>query len=128
MVRLWVGFGMVMCLWAQGTDGVLTGTVTDPAGAVIPGASVTAKNAGTGVGKRVETGESGTYVLPGIEGLRFEVRGSAGVEYSDAVGIDEGGGGGASGGGYERAAGVGFAVSESGRVELGLYAGWAVKG
>ncbi|MCX6608091.1 MAG: TonB-dependent receptor [Acidobacteria bacterium] len=92
MLRLWVGFGMAMGLWAQGTDAVLTGTVTDPAGAVIPGATVTAKNTGTGIGKRVETGEGGTYVVPAlspgmysitaertgfrtvtIEGLRLEV-------------------------------------------------------
>ena len=66
MVGLWVGFGMAMCLWAQGTGGELTGTVTDPAGAVIPGAAVTAKNTGTGIVKRAETGKSGTYVLPAL--------------------------------------------------------------
>ena len=34
MLRLWVGFGLAMGLWGQGTDAVLTGTVTDPAGRV----------------------------------------------------------------------------------------------
>ena len=43
-------------IWAQsGTTGALTGTVTDPSGGVIVGATVTATNIGTGQERTVTT-------------------------------------------------------------------------
>ncbi len=44
--------------------GDLTGTVTDPSGAVIPGASVLLKNAGTGAGQETTTNAQGYYRFP----------------------------------------------------------------
>src|SRR5712691_1845773 len=35
--------------WSQTVQGVITGTVTDPTGAVVPGATVTITNAGTNI-------------------------------------------------------------------------------
>lgn len=50
-------------LTAQVTGGTLTGTVSDPAGAVVPGASVVAKNLGTNVEFRTRTTSAGAYTL-----------------------------------------------------------------
>ena len=41
--------------------GTLRGTVTDPTGAVVPAASVTATNVATGVGSSTVTTDAGTY-------------------------------------------------------------------
>lgn len=50
-------------LLAQGERGSLNGTVTDPTGAVVPGAKVTATNVATGVETTGETTEAGVYRL-----------------------------------------------------------------
>ena len=47
------------CLYGQGTDAVLTGTVTDPTGAAIPGAVVKATNAKTGVAATTQSNDTG---------------------------------------------------------------------
>ena len=47
-------------LSAQGSAG-LFGTVTDPSGGLIAGATVTVKNAGTGAIRRTVTGGGGRY-------------------------------------------------------------------
>ena len=49
---------------AQGPVGTMTGTVTDPAGASVPGATVIAINAATGVETKTTTTNTGTYTLP----------------------------------------------------------------
>jgi hypothetical protein len=59
---------------AQTNFGTLVGTVTDPTGAAVAGAAVTAKNTGTNITTRtVTTGNSGDYdfanLLPGIYSL-----------------------------------------------------------
>jgi hypothetical protein len=49
--------------WAQGTTGQLTGTVLDPNGAVVQGATVTARNRDTGLERQVTTGEDGAFSI-----------------------------------------------------------------
>ncbi len=49
---------------AQTFRGSILGTVTDPSGAVVPGARVTVRNVATGVGREVETDDNGTYSVP----------------------------------------------------------------
>jgi Carboxypeptidase regulatory-like domain/TonB dependent receptor len=51
-------------LSAQTFRGTILGTVTDPSGAVVPGAKVTAKNTGTGLERSTETSADGSYSLP----------------------------------------------------------------
>src|SRR5688572_18536106 len=53
-----------MSVSAQEYLGTISGTVTDPNGAVVPGARATVKNVGTNIGVNVTTNESGTYVVP----------------------------------------------------------------
>ncbi len=47
--------------FAQATDGNITGTVYDPTGAVVPGATVELENAATGVVRSTQTDSSGVY-------------------------------------------------------------------
>ena len=47
-------------------NGSLTGTVTDPTGAVVPGASVTVKNNETGQSFTAKTNDEGTFTVPAL--------------------------------------------------------------
>jgi hypothetical protein len=46
--------------------GTITGTVSDPTGAVIPHASVTITNTGTGIVTNVATGDTGLFTVPAL--------------------------------------------------------------
>ena len=52
-------------LWAQ-TTGTIRGTVTDPTGAVIPGAHVTATYMQSNTAREAETNTEGAYVFPAL--------------------------------------------------------------
>jgi hypothetical protein len=60
--------------FAQGQVGTLNGTVTDPAGAVVPGAAVVARNVSTGVETSTTTTNSGTYTIPYLPAATYTVR------------------------------------------------------
>src|SRR5262245_60759680 len=68
----------VCCLFAH-TFGEVTGRVTDPSGAVIPGASLTLTNVNTSAVRNVVTTEPGTYTFasipPGSYRMRTELPG-----------------------------------------------------
>ncbi len=68
-------FGLVAAvdLLAQGDRGTITGTVTDPSGAVIAGASVTATNTATRLGAQTTTTSSGNYTIPNLRVGTYEV-------------------------------------------------------
>jgi len=53
-------------LFAQGTAGTITGVVTDPSGAVIPEATVTITNQGTGVDFHLTTNSAGVYSITSL--------------------------------------------------------------
>src|SRR5262245_55049535 len=59
---------------AQATNGVISGTVTDPSGATLPGATVQVKNVGTGVVRTVTTNEVGRYRVPDLLVGQYEVQ------------------------------------------------------
>src|SRR5713226_526071 len=46
------------------TTGQISGTVTDPSGAVVPKAQVTVSNTNTGIKRTAESNSAGYYVLP----------------------------------------------------------------
>lgn len=50
-------------LFAQSNQGTITGTISDPAGAVVPAAQIEVRNAATGVVYRGGTSATGNYVL-----------------------------------------------------------------
>src|SRR6266853_2562473 len=65
-VRMIVVFVLLaaVSLSAQTFRGTILGTVTDPSGAVVSGAKVTAKNVGTGLERTTDTSADGSYALP----------------------------------------------------------------
>jgi hypothetical protein len=69
---------VMMCvpdaLRAQLTEGTIVGTVTDISGAVVSGAKVTVKNAGTGATIEETTDGIGFYRAPHLSPGRYEVR------------------------------------------------------
>lgn len=52
----------------------ISGTVTDPSGAGVSGAKVTAKNEATGVERSTETSDSGAYSIPNVKPGRYDVQ------------------------------------------------------
>lgn len=70
------GFGLLLLLAvvlisaglasAQSTTAPISGSVVDPNGAVVSGASVTVRNANTGAEFKVTTSSSGAYTVPAL--------------------------------------------------------------
>ena len=52
---------------AQEFRGTITGAVTDPNGAAVPGATVTVKNIGTNIASTVTTNDEGSYTAPFLQ-------------------------------------------------------------
>src|SRR6266403_4556118 len=70
-------------LYAQTSKGTITGTVTDPSGAGVPGATVTARDTLGGETRSTTTGGFGEYrisaILPGIYEVKVTANGFAAV-------------------------------------------------
>ena len=58
---------------AQVTTGVIVGNISDQTGAVLGGASVTAKNRGTGIAKTVTTTDKGEFEIGPLTPGDYEV-------------------------------------------------------
>ncbi len=71
-----VGYSMlvVSALFAQGPVGTLNGTISDPAGALIPGATVIARDNSTGIENKTTSTSSGDYTLPYLQSGTYTVR------------------------------------------------------
>jgi len=61
----------------QAAKATLTGTVTDPNGAVIAGATVSARQTSTGIRRETVTNDRGVYVLTDLAPGEYEVRAEA---------------------------------------------------
>jgi hypothetical protein len=72
-------------LWGQSTTQTIQGLVTDPSGAVIPSATVTMRNLGTGVTQIVQTNETGNYTFTLVLVGNYEVRCEAAGFKADLV-------------------------------------------
>jgi len=53
--------------WGQGTTSRITGTITDKTGAVVAGATVTAKNEGTNTSYTTTSSQTGVYVFDSLQ-------------------------------------------------------------
>ncbi len=58
---------------AQTNKGAIDGTVTDTSGAVIPGATVTVVNLGTGETFRTVTSDRGTFSFPILDPVEYRI-------------------------------------------------------
>src|SRR5436190_13378670 len=56
-----------------GGDGSIQGTITDPGGAVVPGATVVATNIATNVASTRQTNEAGLYVIKPLPPGEYKV-------------------------------------------------------
>jgi hypothetical protein len=65
--------GSVDTLRAQGLTGQISGTVTDSGGGVLPGATVTVKNAGTNQTRETVTGVDGAFLFPDLLAGKYDV-------------------------------------------------------
>ncbi len=80
LAKLWLAFliaavtvVLVAEVQGQGTQSTILGTVTDPTGAVVTGATVTVKNEGTNFERTMVTDESGDYRIAGLELGNYQV-------------------------------------------------------
>jgi hypothetical protein len=71
ITALWLAFSITLLsvsAWAQSaTTGALSGTVTDAAGAVIPGATITLTNTATGASRTVTSDAEGRWKAPALD-------------------------------------------------------------
>src|SRR6059036_3144812 len=72
VLSLWF-FGAAGLIWAQTDRGTITGSVTDPSGAVIVGAKVTATNTATRASTETITTSTGKYTVPLLRPGTYEV-------------------------------------------------------
>jgi len=70
------------------TTGVITGTVTDPTGAIVPAATVIVRSVTTGAERKLETNSSGIYTAYSLPVGQYEIEVSlAGFKKSTHSGI-----------------------------------------
>jgi len=92
LLRMTSVFGVVGMLlsstaWAQST-GTISGTVLDGSAASLPGATVTARNEGTGAVREVVTDESGRFTLPLLPIGRYAVTATmSGFQSQERTGV-----------------------------------------
>src|SRR5215472_5272962 len=103
--RFYTAFGLAVflaypSLTVAQTSGSITGTVTDPSGSAVPGATVTVTNTGTGVVARtLTTGPSGIYAAESLpvgtyqvsvaaSGFRTGVSSNLALNVADRLGVD----------------------------------------
>src|SRR3974390_2288081 len=70
-------------------EATIVGTVTDPTGASVPGATIAITNKDTGVVRQFESTATGEYVAPGLfighYSVRTEAKGFKPVEHKEVV-------------------------------------------
>ncbi len=70
---LLVGLAFHTSVFAQVESGQLSGTITDPSGAVVPGASVTVTNLATNAERTSQTSTTGAFLVTGLEPATYQV-------------------------------------------------------
>ncbi|HXW16405.1 MAG TPA: carboxypeptidase regulatory-like domain-containing protein, partial [Terriglobia bacterium] len=73
---------------AQVSRGTITGIVSDPTGAVVPGVAITITNTETGVVNKLSSNESGVYTVPLLEAATYRLSAEkAGFKKYEQTGI-----------------------------------------
>jgi hypothetical protein len=68
----WASFSV--CAWPQTQLATVSGTITDPSGAVVPGVSVTIVSQGTGLKRSAPTDTAGEYRFAGLPTGNYSLR------------------------------------------------------
>src|SRR5690242_14019643 len=101
MRGLWWGLVFAACALAQSDRGTITGTVADPAGAVVPSAPIEVRNTETGIVYQAAASTTGNYTLAqlpagtyelsvSVAGFKKYLRQNITVEVAQTVRIDVG--------------------------------------
>ena len=64
---------VVLAAFAQSDRGTITGTITDPAGAVVPGAKLTIRNSATGFAAESAATNTGNFTIPSLPAGTYEL-------------------------------------------------------
>src|SRR5690242_7789447 len=64
---------LTLAAFAQSDRGTITGTIADPAGAVVANASIEARNVGTGAISAVASSATGNYTLAELPAGNYEI-------------------------------------------------------
>ena len=89
IATLFVSIFAAMPASAQVLYGSIVGTVEDPTGAVVPGATVTLSNPATGLTREAKADDQGRYTIPNILPGSYEVKvASQGFRTSTRTGVD----------------------------------------
>jgi hypothetical protein len=72
-VTMLLGGALSASVLAQGLTGQITGTVTDSGGGVMPGATVSIKNAGTNQVRESVTGADGAFTFPDLLAGNYDI-------------------------------------------------------
>src|SRR5688572_24386173 len=70
---LTVAAAVCVAALSQTGNAILSGLVTDPSGASVPGAAIVVTNNRTGVSIKTKSNESGAYVFPGLQPGSYDV-------------------------------------------------------
>lgn len=73
MKTLLLGVFLAAVAFGQGTTSLLSGTVTDPSGAAVPGAQITVTSSETGQVIQAATNEKGEYSVPSVPAGNYRV-------------------------------------------------------
>jgi len=76
MRSLWISCVLLLCgvyALAQSDRGTITGSVLDPAGAVVPNVPIEAKNVATSVTYRAQTSGTGNYTIAQMPVGTYEI-------------------------------------------------------
>ena len=73
-IRLALASLTCLCLVAQVPTGEFTGTVTDPTGAVVVGATISVSNPATGLQRSVTANEDGNYNVPALPPGTYNIK------------------------------------------------------
>lgn len=75
-------------VFGQTTFATITGTVTDPSGAVLPGAKVSVTSEGEGTVREMTTGSTGVFTVPNLTVGKYRLQANAaGFGTYDRTGI-----------------------------------------
>jgi len=83
-----LGWALATVASAQESSARLLGTITDPTGAVIPGANIMAHNVATGLERKTVSNATGEYLIPGLPIGEYTVTAdSSGFKTSTITGL-----------------------------------------